>query len=98
VQLVLCRLGQRADHEPVDVDVLGQADGQRHALGDILSGEGAVDALVEGGCSFCVTTHPVEGELVGPDHPGRHLDHPDGLAAQLQPQGLDECPFGVAAQ
>ena len=62
--------------ERVDVDVLGQPDGERHAGRDVVGDEGTVDALVDLVGRGLVAVQSGQRELFGVDHARTDLDDP----------------------
>lgn len=60
MDLVLGRLGERAHHQLVDVDVLRQPDREGDAFGDVLGAQRTVDPRVDGGGPLPVTVEAVQ--------------------------------------
>src|SRR4029453_16964773 len=86
-------LGDRADDHEVDVDMGWAGDGPDDAAGDVGGGEG-LDAGVDLVGAGLVAAEADDREL-GLDHAGGDLGDADGLAVELQAQGLGDGPDGV---
>ena len=89
--LVRCCLGHRTHDDLVQVDVMGKPDGVRHHLCHVLSRQWFVHALVHRICGFLVPAEPVNGEFIGADHSGGHLDDADIVLGFFQSQGTGQC-------
>ena len=95
VHLVLGGLRERADHQPVDVDVVRAGGAERHAVGDVVGDQRLGDARVHGCRLVGVATEAHERELVGAHHARGDVDDPHRLAVEFEPERVDKGLLGV---